>query len=180
MRCWMVCLGNKPRSFYCFWDHTQVLLFNYFIDYEGYSISSRAFLTTVVNIMFIWTKFTHSYPLLIHWFLECQSSLLPSPAWLCPIYLDSWSYHSRYLCNIILYCIRLYFHHQTHPQVSVISALAQSLHSFWSYFSSIPWYLIERLLRQESHLPLTYLFAFSYCSWDSQSKNTGVVCHSLL
>ena len=33
---------------------------------------------------------------------------------------------------------------------------------------------------QESHLPLAYLFAFSYCSWDSQGKNTGVVCHSLL
>ena len=25
-----------------------------------------------------------------------------------------------------------------------------------------------------------YLFAFSYCSWGSQSKNTEVVCHSLL
>ena len=26
---------------------------------------------------------------------------------------------------------------------------------------------------------LTYLFAFSYCSWGSQGKNTAVVCHSL-
>ena len=25
-----------------------------------------------------------------------------------------------------------------------------------------------------------YLFAFSYCSWDSQGKNTEVVCYSLL
>ena len=25
-----------------------------------------------------------------------------------------------------------------------------------------------------------YLFAFSYCSWGSQGKNTGVVCHSVL
>ena len=24
-----------------------------------------------------------------------------------------------------------------------------------------------------------YFFAFSYCSWGSQGKNTGVVCHSL-
>ena len=39
---------------------------------------------------------------------------------------------------------------------------------------------IEHLLTLGVHLPLTYLFAFSYCSWDSQSKNTGVVCHSLL
>ena len=26
---------------------------------------------------------------------------------------------------------------------------------------------------------LSYLFAFSYCSWGSQGKNTEVVCHSL-
>ena len=26
----------------------------------------------------------------------------------------------------------------------------------------------------------SYLFVFSYCSWGSQGKNTGVVCHSLL
>ena len=27
---------------------------------------------------------------------------------------------------------------------------------------------------------VSYLFAFSYCSWGSQGKNTEVVCHSLL
>ena len=27
---------------------------------------------------------------------------------------------------------------------------------------------------------MSYLFAFSYCLWDSQGKNTEVVCHSLL
>ena len=31
-----------------------------------------------------------------------------------------------------------------------------------------------------AHLPVSYLFAFSYCSWDSSGKNTRVVCHSLL
>ena len=31
-----------------------------------------------------------------------------------------------------------------------------------------------------AHLPLSYLFAFSSCSWGSCSKNTGVVCHSFL
>ena len=30
-----------------------------FVDYNGYSISSKGFLPTVVNIMFIWVKFTH-------------------------------------------------------------------------------------------------------------------------
>ena len=36
------------------------------------------------------------------------------------------------------------------------------------------------LLTQGAHLPVSYLFAFSYCSWHSRGKNTGVVCHSLL
>ena len=30
------------------------------------------------------------------------------------------------------------------------------------------------------HLSVSYLFAFSYCSWGSQGQNTEVVCHSLL
>ena len=38
-----------------------------------------------------------------------------------------------FLCTIVLYSIRLYFHHQTHPQLSIISTLAQSIHSFWSF-----------------------------------------------
>ena len=30
------------------------------------------------------------------------------------------------------------------------------------------------------HLSVSYLFAFSYCSWGSQGKNTEVFCHSFL
>ena len=36
---------------------------------------------------------------------------------------------SRFLCNISLYSIRLYFHHQSYPQLGVVFALALSLHS---------------------------------------------------
>ena len=32
-----------------------------FVDYEGYSISSKGFLPTEVDIMVIWIKFTHSH-----------------------------------------------------------------------------------------------------------------------
>ena len=41
--------------------------------------------------------------------------------------------NSRFLCNTVLYSIRFYFHHQTYPQLSIISALAQLRHCFWSY-----------------------------------------------
>ena len=34
-----------------------------FIDYEGYSISSKGFLPTVVDVMDIWIKFSHSHQL---------------------------------------------------------------------------------------------------------------------
>ena len=33
-----------------------------FVDYEGYSISSKGFLPTVVEIMVIWIKFARSSP----------------------------------------------------------------------------------------------------------------------
>ena len=59
---WMVCLGNEERSFCHFWDCNQTLHFWLFVDYEGYWISSKRFLPTVVDIMVIWVMFTHSNP----------------------------------------------------------------------------------------------------------------------
>ena len=35
--------------------------------------------------------------------------------------LNWWTWHSRFLCNVVLYHIGLHFHHQTHPQLSIIS-----------------------------------------------------------
>ena len=54
----MVCLGNEQRSFCHFWD----CILDSFVDHDGYSISYKGFLPTVVDIMFIWVKFTHSSP----------------------------------------------------------------------------------------------------------------------
>ena len=81
------------------------------------------------------------------------------------------------------YCslqLRLYIHHETHPQLSIVSALAQPLHSFWSHFCFLPQLHIGYLQTWGAYLPLLYLFDFSYCSWDSWGKNTEVVFHSLL
>ena len=48
-------------------DHSDVFeiaskyrILDSFIDYDGYSISSKGFLLTVVDLMVIWVKFTHS------------------------------------------------------------------------------------------------------------------------
>ena len=60
-------------------------------------------------------------------------------------------------------------------------------------FGSIPSFLLELFLHWSPvaywaptdlggwvPLSVSYHFAFSYCSWGSQGKNTEVVCHSLL
>ena len=48
------------------------------------------------------------------------------------------------------------------------------------YFSVYKSCIFLHLLTWGVHLSVSYLFAFSYCSWGSQGKNTEVVCHSLL
>ena len=73
-----------------------------------------------------------------------------------------------------------YFYHQSHPQLGVVFALAPSLHSFWSYFSTVLQEHTGHLSTWGVYLSASYHFAFSYCSWGSQGKNTEVVCHSLL
>ena len=48
----------------------------------------------------MWSSELNS-PMPIHFSsLIPKMKLLPSPAWPCPIYLDSWTEHSRFLCNI--------------------------------------------------------------------------------
>ena len=59
---WMVCLGNKQRSFCHFWDCIQYCILNSFVDHDGHSISSKGLLPTIVDIMVIGVKFTHSSP----------------------------------------------------------------------------------------------------------------------
>ena len=54
--CWIVCLGNKTKSFYCSWICTPILYFRLFIDSKDYSISSKRFLPTVAGVMLIWIK----------------------------------------------------------------------------------------------------------------------------
>ena len=46
----MVCLGNKLRSV-IFETASKYCIIDSFVDYDGYSISSKGFLPTVVDIM---------------------------------------------------------------------------------------------------------------------------------
>ena len=118
----MVCFGNEQGSFCRFWDCIQVLHFRLFCWPWWLLHFFWRFLPTVVDIMFIWVKFTHSpiQSILVCWFLECLHSPLPSLVWPLPVCLDSWTWHSRFLCNIALYSIRPWFYHQSHPELGVV------------------------------------------------------------
>ena len=90
--------------------------------------------------------------------------------------------NSRFLHNIVLYSIRLYFQHQIHPQLSTVSALVQPFHSFRSYLylpSTLPEYHIEHILTLGARLGVIS-FCLIILHGFLTDKNTRVVCHSLL
>ena len=74
---------------------------------------------------------------------------------------------------------------------ALLPSLTTSMTGSCFYFGSMSSFLLDLFLHS---FPVVYwaptdlgsssfiscLFAFSYCSWGSQGKNTEVVCHSLL
>ena len=65
---------------------------------------------------------------------------------------------SIFLCNIVLYSMGLYLHHQSHLQLGIVFTLAPSLHSFWCCFSTDLQQHIEHLPTWGVHLSVSYLF----------------------
>ena len=59
---WMVYLGNEHRSCFISEIASNYCILDSFLDYDGYSISSKGFLPIVVDIMTTWVEFTHSSP----------------------------------------------------------------------------------------------------------------------
>ena len=57
----MTCLGNRDHSI-MFEIAPKYFISDSFVDYEGYSISFKGFLPTVIDIMDIGIKFTYSSP----------------------------------------------------------------------------------------------------------------------
>ena len=72
-----------------------------FVDSEGYSISSKGFLPTIVGIMVNWIKFAR--PILFSSLIPKMSVLtLATSVWPLPVYLSLWMRHSGFLCSIAL------------------------------------------------------------------------------
>ena len=58
---WFALETNRDHSV-VFEIASKYCILNSFVDYDGYSISLKGFLPTVVDIMIILVKFTHSSP----------------------------------------------------------------------------------------------------------------------
>ena len=58
---WFALETNRDHSV-VFEIASKYCISNYFVDYDGYSISSKGFLPTVLDTMVIGVKFTHSSP----------------------------------------------------------------------------------------------------------------------
>ena len=58
---WFALEMNRDHSV-LFEIASKYCILDSFVDYDGYSISSKEFLPTVVDIMVISVKFTHSSP----------------------------------------------------------------------------------------------------------------------
>ena len=59
---WMICLEMNRDHPVIFETAHKNCISDSFVDCDGYSISSKGFLPTVVDIMVIWIKFPHSCP----------------------------------------------------------------------------------------------------------------------
>ena len=58
---WFALEMNRDHSVF-FETPSKYCILDSFVDYDGYSISSKGFLPTVVDIMVILVKFIHSSP----------------------------------------------------------------------------------------------------------------------
>ena len=79
------------------------------VSLHGCSRKAQPLLLTLhegylLTIVVIWIKFISSSPV-VHWFIKCQCSLLPSPVLPLPLYLDSWTEPEKDMATHSLSCL---------------------------------------------------------------------------
>ena len=147
-----------------------------FVDCDGYSISSKGFLPTVV---IQWSSELNS-PIPVHFSLLIPKMFIFTLAISClttsnlPWFMALTDQVPMQYC---FYSIGLYFHHQSHPHLGVAFALTLVSSFFLESFLHWSPIVYGYWLTWGVHLSVSYLFAFSYCSWGSHDKNSEVVCH---
>ena len=150
-----------------------------FVDYEGYSFSSKGFLSTVVDKLVIWIKFPHP----VHF-----SSLIPKMLMFTLALYYLTTSNLPWFMDLTFQVPMQYLFFTASDFTSITSHIHNwSLFSLWLCLFILSGVIFPLF---SSSILGTYcpgefiyqcpIFAFSYCSWDSQGQNTEVVCHSLL
>ena len=149
-----------------------------FVDYEGYSISSKGFLPTEVDIMVIWVKL----PISVHFSSLITNKSMFTLAISClttsnlPRIMDLTFLVPKQYCS---YSFRLYFHHQSHPQLGIV-LLWLRLFILSGVLSPLISSSILGTYRPGQFIFQCPIFLPFHTSWGSEGKNTEVVCHSPL
>ena len=149
--------------------------------YDGYSISSKRFLPTVADITVIWVKLIHSSPFK---FADSLNVDVHS----CHLLFEHFQFALIHGPNLPGYYVILLFTASdfisitSHSHQWVLFLLCVCLFILFGVTSPLISHIILccHLLTWGVHLSVSYLFAFSYCSWGSEGENTEVLCHSLL
>ena len=128
---------------------------------------------------FSWQNSHPLHSISVRWFLECRHSLLPSRLTTSnlPWFIDLTFQVPMQYCSL---------QHRT-----LLLSPVTSIAGYSFCFGSMPSFFLELFLHWPPvaywapttwgvSLSVSYHFAFSYCSWGSQGKNSEVVCHSLL
>ena len=175
----MICLGNRVHSV-IFEIAPKYWILDSFVDYEGYSISSEGFLPTVVDIMAIWVKFTHS----IHF-----SSLIARMSLFTFVVSYLITSSLPWFMNLTFQVPMQYCSLQHQTILSPPDYTSTPEHHFC--FGSVSSFFLEPFLCSSpvAYWILTNLGGSSFsvvslCLFvlfrDSQGKNAEVVCQSLL
>ena len=175
----MVCLETNRDQSVVSEIASKYCISNSFVDHDGYSISSKGFLPTVVDTIVIWIKFT----IAVHF-----SSLIPrmSMFTLAISYLTT-SNLSWFMD--LTFQVPMQYCSLQHRTLSLSPATPTAVYCFC--FVSIPSFFLELFLHWSpvEYWTPTDLGSSSFCILSfclfmlflgSQGKNTEVVCHSLL
>ena len=132
----MVCLETTRDHSVIFETASKYCISDSLVDRDGYSISSEGFLPTVVDIMVIWVKFTHSVHLSL--LIPRMSTFTLAISFLTtsnlPWFMDLTFQVPIQYCSLQHRTLLL---SPVTSQLGIVFALAPSLRSFWSYFSLI-------------------------------------------
>jgi len=144
-----------------------------FVDYDGYSISSKGFLPIVVDHLAHSSRSSElNSPIPVHYSLLIPKMSMFTLAISC-LTTSNFPWFMDLTIQVpIQYCS---LQHRTLPPSPVTSTTGCCFCfgsvSFWNYFSTDLQEHIGHLLTWAVHLSVPYFFAFSYCSWGSQGKN---------